>query len=81
MAKSFIYLIMAFLLLSTAQTRPLSTNNGQQADNPQTPFSQKLQESSYIDDVCKGLDGEDCPTKPAGLCTYAETGCWQSLPD
>ncbi|KAL4281901.1 hypothetical protein GQ457_03G011420 [Hibiscus cannabinus] len=51
---------MAFLLPSTAQTRPLSTNNGQQTDNPQTPFSQKLQESSYIDDVCKGLDGEDC---------------------
>ncbi|KAE8730032.1 Phytosulfokines 1 [Hibiscus syriacus] len=57
MGKSFVFLIMAFLLLSTAKTRPLSTSIGQQADNSQTPFSP---ESSLVDDECKGLDGEEC---------------------
>ncbi|KAL4362811.1 hypothetical protein GQ457_04G010550 [Hibiscus cannabinus] len=60
MAKSFFFLIMAFLLLSTAKTRPLSTSIGQQADDSQTPFSP---ESSVTDDDCNGLDGEECLVK------------------
>ncbi|XVE91711.1 hypothetical protein REPUB_Repub01dG0034500 [Reevesia pubescens] len=53
MAKSFIFLILALLLLtSTAQTRPISTTIG-------LPFSSS--ESSLIDDgECKDLDGEEC---------------------
>lgn len=39
MAKSFFFLILALLLLSTAENRPLSTTNRQQADDPQMPFS------------------------------------------
>ncbi|XWS69563.1 hypothetical protein CRYUN_Cryun04dG0189700 [Craigia yunnanensis] len=58
MAKSFIFLILALLLLSTAQSRPLSTTIGQQADDPQIPFSSP--EPSFIDDDCKSLDGEEC---------------------
>ncbi|GMI75290.1 phytosulfokine 4 precursor [Hibiscus trionum] len=60
MPKSFVFLIMAFLLLSAAKTRPLSTSIGHQADDSKTPFSP---ESSFIDDECKGLDGEECLVK------------------
>ncbi|XWS23032.1 hypothetical protein CRYUN_Cryun29cG0086500 [Craigia yunnanensis] len=60
MAKSFIiFLILALLRLSTAQSRPLSTTIGQQADDLQNiPFSSP--ESSLNDDECKRLDGEEC---------------------
>ncbi|XP_022775744.1 phytosulfokines 3-like [Durio zibethinus] len=58
MAKSFSFLILALLLLSTAQTSPLSTTIGQQTDYSQIPFFSP--ESSFIDDECKGLDGEEC---------------------
>ncbi|XWS34255.1 hypothetical protein CRYUN_Cryun21dG0024600 [Craigia yunnanensis] len=59
MAKSLIFLILAFLLLYTAQCKPLSTTIGQQADEPQNiPFSSP--ETSLNDDDCKGLDGEEC---------------------
>ncbi|MBA0648090.1 hypothetical protein Gotur_006842 [Gossypium turneri] len=62
MAKSFFFLILALLLLSTAQNRPLSTTNRQQADDPQMPFSSP--ESSFTDDdECKGLNGEECLIK------------------
>ncbi|XP_022726912.1 phytosulfokines-like [Durio zibethinus] len=58
MAKSSIFLVLALLLLSAAPSTPLSTTNGQHADDPQIPFSSP--ESSFIDDECKSLDGEEC---------------------
>ncbi|XVF43327.1 hypothetical protein PTKIN_Ptkin02bG0031800 [Pterospermum kingtungense] len=53
MAKSFIFLIMALLLLRvTAQSRPLSTPHSH------TPVSSP--ESSLIgDDGCKSMDGDE----------------------
>ncbi|EOY01523.1 hypothetical protein QUC31_013742 [Theobroma cacao] len=57
-SKTFAFLMLALLVLSTAQSRLLSTSILQQSDEPQMPFS--LPESSYSDDECKGLDGEEC---------------------
>ncbi|MBA0613390.1 hypothetical protein Godav_013831 [Gossypium davidsonii] len=61
MAKSFIFLIMAFLLLFTAQCRHLSTSIKQQVDIPKIPFSSP--EWSSIDEECKGLDEDACLVK------------------
>ncbi|KAE8657394.1 Detected protein of unknown function [Hibiscus syriacus] len=56
MTKSFIILILALLLLSTAKARPLP----QQADDLQNlPFS-STESMSFIDGECGGLNDEEC---------------------
>ncbi|XP_021293424.1 phytosulfokines-like [Herrania umbratica] len=57
-SKTFVFLILALLLLSTAQSRLLPTSILQQGDEPQMPVSSP--ESSYSDDECNGLGGEEC---------------------
>ncbi|OMO72200.1 Phytosulfokine [Corchorus olitorius] len=60
MAKIFIFFILGFLLLSSAQSRLLLSAGDK---NSQMPFSST--ESSLNDEEmnCKGLDGEECLIK------------------
>ncbi|XVE85668.1 hypothetical protein DITRI_Ditri17bG0109300 [Diplodiscus trichospermus] len=61
MAKSSIFLILALLLLlSAAQSRPLSTSIRQQADDERQNIPFSSPESRLNDDECQGVDGEEC---------------------